>query len=433
MEPLWVGLSGTGNWDDDHRPKDWDQKYTQLFPYGKASLNAILSLMEAEQADDQEIYWWEDELQAQGADIEGVYYDTALQQAYQSGDDKPAGTVVYVKLGANTDVRRFRPGLEVMLREGNDLRNDVAGKVIDTSEGAYNWVAVRLLQADGSGPGDLSDSDYLMVIGDINPQAGFPVVPRTYERTKVYNYLQIFKETYQYSRSMKQTAFKTGRKDKWLEARALQLFNEQRENAFLWGPRSMDINPENGQEEYTTGGIVSFLKSAAPQNVRHYHLFDGSSPYKGQAWESKGKRFLDESLELLFHWSDGSMGRKVALCGNGALSGINRLVETHGQFNVTSETTTFGWNVTKYVSPFGVVKFLTYPQFNLYKHLSHSVLFLEPHNLKRKYMQRTTKRDVTPEGFDGEKYEFLSEEGLKIRYPKTMMLLTGVGMDNNQS
>jgi hypothetical protein len=271
-----------------------------------------------------------------------------------------------------------------------------------------------------------------MVIGDINPHGGYPVESRARESTKVWNYCQIFKESYSFTRTMKQTKFVSGDKPKKLKADALARFNEQREGAYLMGPLSHGKNPENGQDEYTTQGIINFLKSGAPQTIRHFNLLDGSSPYKGQTWDAMGHTFLDESLEMVHHYTTGSVGQKLVLCGNGALGGINRLAKVNSTFQLTSATTTFGWNIRKYLSPWGEVKFLTYPRFSMYPGMSNAMLFLEPQNIKRKVIQKTIHQNVTPKGFDGEVWEYLAEDGLKVRYPKTMMLLTGVGLNNTQ-
>lgn len=431
MEQLWVGMTGTGHYDDtDHLPKNWDQKHVQLYPHGTAKLNAILSSMKQGKATGPELGWWEDEVTPYGGAITGVYTDTGLANAYTSGT-APVGTTLYVKC-AKATVLMFRPGLEIMMTELGDSRNDVVAKVLDMHEnGDSSFLAVRLMVADGGGPGDLTDCDYIFSIGDINPQGSFPAVPRVKERVKKGNYLQIWQDTYSLTRTQDQSTFTSGDKKMQYRAECLNRFNEMREFGYQFGVKSVGTNADNGQPEYTTDGIVQFLKSGAPDHIRHYHLFGGSSTYKGQAWVAKGKRFLDESMEMLFHYTDGSRGKKLVLCGNGAISGLNQLAEMTGvRFNMSEVTTTFGWSIWRYRSPFGDVDFMTYPLFNLYPGFANTCMFLEPHNLKRWVLQQTKHEDVTPKGLDGAIYQFLAEDGLQVRYPKTMMLLTGIGVDN---
>lgn len=430
MEQLWVGMTGTGHYDDiEHLPKNWDQKYVQLYPHGTAKLNAILSSMKDQKATAPELAWWEDEVTPYGGAMTGIYTNTSLGTAYTSGT-AAAGTTLYVKC-AKATVLLFRPGLEVMMTQQGDSRNDVVAKVIDAVEnGDDSFLAVRLLQADGAGPGDLTDCDYIFVIGDINPQCSFPAVARVKERVKKGNYTQITQDVYSLSRTQDQSTFTSGDKKQQYKAECLRRFNEMREFQYMFGVKSVETNPENGQPEYTTDGIVQFLKSGAPDHIRHYHLFGGTSPYKGQTWLQKGKPFLDESLEMLFHYTDGSVGKKLMLAGNGAISGLNELVGEHGHFNMSEVTTTFGWRVWRYRSPFGDVDFLTYPLFNLYPGFSNTVMALEPQNLKRWVLQKTKHKDVTPPGLDGQIFQFLAEDGLQVRYAKTMMLLTGVGVNN---
>lgn len=434
MDSLWLGMTHTGVFDDTHRAKDWDQKYTQLFPVGAAKLSALLSLKESTPCEDPETYWWEDVQTPYGASMTGVYTDVALSSAYTSGT-AVEDTVLYVKMAAD-DAKKFRPGLELMFRDSDNYNNNVLGKCVDVViNGASSYLAVKLLEADGSGPGDISDADYIFQVGDVNPEGGYPVTSRFYERTAIYNYLGIFKETYDWTRTEEQTKFKSGNKVEQKRAQALRRFNEQREFAFLFSKKTKKTSGENGSNEYTTGGITRYIQEYAPDNIADYHLLTGTSPYKGKAWtdDGGGKAFLDEYFNQIFSVNTGSVGEKLCLCDSLALNAVDRLLGTgNHQMQVTSETNTLGWRIKRYRATLGDVLFVNYGLFNLYG-ITNTMLLVEPQNLTKRIMQKTKHHEVTPNGMDGKRFEFLSQECLAVRYPQTMGWLRGVGLDNEQT
>lgn len=438
MDQLWVGMSGVGRWGteaDGHRPKNWDSKYYELFPQGRAKLNAILSAMSSTPTDDIEFKWWEDVVQAQGSTITGIYTGNGLTAgvALANGTSVAAGTVLFIAFSATAAdaeaaAKRFRPNLEVMLRDQSDISLSWVAEVVDVViQGAKSHIAVKTLNAHTYAT---STVDYVQVIGDINVEGGYPVESRFREQTLVSNYCQTWKEAWEITEHAKRTNFRTGKKPEQLKAQALARFNEQREFGYLFGRKSLTTSAENGGIKATTQGILPFILDNCSENVANFST-SSNTKYDGKTWLTAGKQFLDDYLEQLFAWTTGSVGAKLALCGSGAVSGLNRLASTSAsQFQMSERSTTFGWSVWKYRSPFGDIDFLTYPPFTLYPGFSNTMLLLEPQNLKRRVMQATEHRDVTPVGMHGEKYEFVAIDGLQLLFPKTFMVLDGIGVDN---
>ena len=376
--------------------------------------------------------------QAQAIGVAGLYTAPSLAAgvAVADGTEYAAGAILYIKptqtsaATAETAIKRFRPGLQVLIRA---TTKPVAGtwtaKVIDcVVQGTSSYLAVKTLNTyTYTTAGAIN---YLQVIGDVNPEGGFPVTSRALESDWLENYVQTYKESWDITSHAKLTNFRSGSKPAQLQGQALERFTEQREFSYIWGRKSRSTNPDTGKLEYTTHGIIPFIEDYASSNILDY-ANSSDSKYDGKPWTTAGKRFLDDSLEQLFSWTTGSVGKKLALCGPGAVSGLNRLFGTNGmQINVSSKDNSLGWSVWTFHSPFGDIDFTTYAPFALYSGYQNTMLLMEPQNMKRRTFQATSHKEVTPVGMDGEKWEYKASDGLQLLFPQTFMLLTGIGLDN---
>jgi hypothetical protein len=430
----FLGMRGTGSWVTDQRPKNWREMILKLYPNGMAPLTAILSKMKSKSTDDPEFSWWTKGLPAQRATITGVYTDDGLSVAYVSGG--VAGSVLYVKMSL-VDVKQFVPGKEVLLRLSTDYRVDCVGKATAVVQnGASSYVKVTLLEADDNGVGkDCSDANVLLIIGSVHAEGADRPDPVSYDVTKVYNYTQIFRNSLAMTRTAQKTKLRTPEAYKEAKAECLELHSIEMEKAFIWGVPSETVG-SNGMPERTTMGIIPFVKQYAAANCDDFSL---NTSYTADPWVGTGGSghiWLNTMLEQIFRYGK---REKLALCGSGALLGINRIAEEFGQFTLDSTTKDYGLQVVNWVTPFGKINLMTHPLFSFEATNRNSMLIVEPEAFTYRFVDDTTfKADDRQNkgggtGTDGKEEEFLTEAGLEFDLPEKCAFLNGVGVDNGLS
>lgn len=413
----FLGMRGTGDWVANQRPENWRETILYLYPNGAAPLTAIMSKMRSERTSDPIYHWWQKLLPDQRGAVTGVYTDSALTIAYVSGGT--AGATLYIKM-AEADASKFNATHQVLLRDASNLGVDVNAKVSAvTKAGAASYLTVKLLEADDNGVGnDLSDADVCVIIGSINPEGGTSGNSLMYDPTEYSNYTQIFRTSLDHTRTAMKTKLRTGDHVKQAKKEALELHSIELEKAFIFGIKSSNTGA-NGKPERTTGGIKSFLSS----NKSDYTQQSGTA-----TWLAGGEEWLDNMFEQIFRYGKSD---KLALCGSGALLGINRLAKQNGTFELTSVKQSYGVKVLEWLTPFGVVHLKTHPLFNYEATLRNSMLIVEPENLNYRYIDDTTyKPNIQANDLDGEKSEYITECGLELHYEQTHAWLDGVGQNN---
>jgi hypothetical protein len=430
-----LGMRGTGSWVTDQRPKSYRESILFLYPNGTAPLTAVMSKLKSEKVDDPEFAWWTKGLSTQRATITGVYTDAAMLTAYASG--AVAAAVLYIKMSA-ADVAYFRIGHQVLLRDASDFTVDVNAKVIGKNvNGASSNIQVKLLEADdnSSHSHDLSDADTALIIGNINAEGAIMPTGITTDPVKLYNYTQIFRSPLSITRTARKTRLRTGDAYKEMKRECLEMHSIEMEKAFLFGVRSENIG-DNGFPERTMDGVLTVIRREAAANVDDYSL---NSTYSGKDWteDGGGQKWLNAYLEQIFRYGK---GEKLALCGSGALLGLNDLAQTGSVMQLAPTDKTYGLSINRWLTPFGTVNLLTHPLFSIETTLRNSMLLIEPQNLIYKYIDDTdfyAEGDAKKSGpgvnaarKDATDEEFLTEASLELHHPVTMGFLNGIGVDS---
>jgi len=432
----FLGMRGTGSWATDQRPKSYRETILFLYPNGTAPLTAIMSKLKSEKVDDPEFNWWTKGLATQRATITGVYTDSILSTAYTSGG--VAGDNLYIKMSA-ADVSYFRVGHQVLLRDASDFTVDVNAKVVAKNvNGASSYIRVKLLEADdnSSHSHDLSDADVAMIVGNINAEGATMPTGITNDPVKIYNYTQIFRSPVSITRTARKTRLRTGDAYAEMKREALENHSIEMEKAYLFGVRTENTG-DNGYPERTMDGIITIIRRDASANVDDFSL---NSTYSGKDWTDAGggETWLNSYLEVLFRYGK---GEKLALCGSGALLGLNQLAQTGSHMQLAPTDKTYGININRWLTPFGVINLLTHPLFSIEETLRYSMLIVEPQNLIYRYIDDTdfyaegdakkagpgvnaSRKDATDE-------EWLTEASLELHHPSCMGFLNGVGVDNS--
>jgi len=427
---MFLGMRGNSDWVADQRPLNWRQQILYLYPNGMAPLTAILSMMGSQSVDDPEFYWWTQEQTAVSGAVAGVFTLPDLSVAYAAGG--VAGDVVYVQV-TTVLANRIREGHQILLRDASDWRVDVVGKVTGVTRGAVNSVlAVKLLEDDdNSAAHDLSDCDNFKIIGNINPEGGEMPDAIALNPTKVYNLTQIFRTPLSITRTAKKTKLRTGNAVQKAKAEALEMHSWEMELAFLWGIRTENTG-DNGKPERTTMGVINFIRQFAAANCDDYSL---NATYAGMDWTdalngtTAGDVWLSAMLEQIFRYG---ASEKLALCGSGALLGLETIAKATGTINIAPGQKAFGMQILTWTTPFGVIHMKTHPLFSHDVTTRNMMVLLEPKELTYRYIDDTMYKAYPDSAghLDGDEGEFLTECGLEFGLAQKCAILNGVGVNS---
>jgi hypothetical protein len=397
-----------------------------------APLTAILSMLGSESVDDPQFHWWTQEQSAVGGAVANIYTLPDLSVAYVTNG--VAGNVVYVQV-TTVLANRIREGHQILLRDADDWRVDVVGKVTGVTRGTTNSVlAVRLLEDDNNSPDhDLSDSDTFKIIGNINPEGGEMPDAIALNPIKVYNYTQIFRTPLSITRTARKTRLRTGDQYQKAKSEALEMHSWEMELDFLWGIRTENIG-DNGKPERTTMGVINFIRQYAAANCDDYTL---NVDYSSDDWVDGGETWFKAMLEQIFRYG---ADEKLCLCGSGFLLGIDALAMTGGQINLQPAQKTYGMQIRTWITPFGTIHMKTHPLFSYDATTRNMGIILEPKEMGYRYIDDTafygeTTAKKHPEGYggrrvDGSNEEYLTECGLEFGLPQKCAVLNGVGLNN---
>lgn len=428
---MFLGMRGTGDWATNQRPENWRQQILKLYPNGNAPLTAILSMMKSESTDDPHYHWWTESFSNVAGTVSGVYTDSTCATAYVSG--ATAGAGLYLKVVAAL-YNGVRAGHQLLLRDQSDPDVDVNAKVIDKFTLGSDYVlSIKLLEADdNSATHDLSDCDYAMVIGNINPEGGEMPEAIANDVTEYYNYTQIFRTALDITRTAQKTKLRTGDAYQKAKADCLEQHSVEMELALLWGIRTLGTGT-NGKPERTTMGLHQFLKTYAAANCVNYVT---DPDHAGESWITGGEDWLNAKLEVMFRYGS---SEKLAFCGSGALLGINQLAKAGAQITLTPESKAYGIQVNRWVTPFGSLLLKTHPLYSFDVTTRNMMTIFEPKNLVYRYIDDTSfyaegeKQNTGRGRVDGKSEEYLTECGLEFHHPQTGGIMNGVGQANTVS
>ncbi len=433
----FLGMRGTGNWDTYEMPENWRQGILRLFPNGSAPLTAITSMMGSEKTDSPVFHWWTQDFPTQGGTV-SVYIDSNLGTVYDYDDhlavNGQAGATVYCKC-TSTVAQMFREGHTVVLRDASNFLVDVTGivtAVVENSTSSY--IAVKLLEVDdnaatSSDTASLKSVDTILVIGNANAEGALIPDTLALNVSENYNNTQIWRTPLELTRTALQTHLRTEDAYKRAKKEALLLHSIEMEKSILHSIRTSGTG-SNGKPLRTSLGIIPWVKAGASANVDDYTV---NTDYSSDAWITGGEDWFDSMLELVFRYGSDD---KLALCGSGAMLGIQQLAKATGQIQLTPTSAAYGLKVNSWLTPFGVIHLKIHPLFSFEATTRHSMLILEPKNLKWRPIQDTTylkedRKKTGRYGYDGIKEEFLTEGGYELHHPATFAYLNGVGQDNS--
>ncbi len=262
----------------------------------------------------------------------------------------------------------------------------------------------------GSTAANLNSGDELLIIGTAQPEGDTSKDARSNLPSKVTNYTQIFRTSFEVSGSLEASAFQVApaewprqAKDKGIE------HAKDIEYTLLLGRKSA-TTPGNA-EARTTGGLLSFV------TTNQTDAGGDLSEAEFNAWMGQFARY--------------SSGQGLlALASQVAVSALNKFPASKQQ--TKNDETTYGMSVTHYTSPFGSLNLVYHPLLEGTKYGGY-LIGVNMDEVAYRYLgndqvSRDTK--VLPNrqapDLDGTKSEYLSEIGLEFGLTEKHGVLTGI-------
>ena len=443
----FLGMRGTGDFNDDARPQSWSEKILELFPNGSVPLTAITKMgKKVKPITDPRHNWKVRKLSDQAGAVTNIYIDVALNTAYVYATHHAIygvkGATVYAKVSEAT-CKKFRAGHQVILRDvSRGYEVDVRAKVTQTYlNGSSSIIACRLLEDDDNSASpssyNLATVDRILVTGNINPRGGIRPPAITYDPFDVYNVTAITRTPLELDGTTLNTKLRS--RDAYIDAReqALLYHGIELEKNLIWSNRYEGVG-ENGKEENAIMGIMEFLLTYAPTQVDNYVL---NSDYSGKTWLQGGEDWLNAMLQQVFSMAtlqDSPENEVLALCGAGAAGGIQRLIRSGATYFVNEKTKAYGLQVVEWRTIFGTINLKIHPLFSYDVSTTYMMLIVTPRDIIwRPLGDRDThfRPDILYDkgggtGVDGKQEEFLTEGTYEYDLSGAWGLLYGVGQDN---
>ncbi len=430
----FLGMTGSGEWQTDRRPKNFRQGILRLFPNGNMALTGMTSMLKTETTDDYDFNWWTKGLPAYRAAVTEVYTDSNLTQAYASG--AVAGSTLYFKM-ALAAAQQFRAGHTVTPRVEGTIELECVGIVTGrTDNGASSYVAVKLIEDDDNSSNyDISDTDILYILGNANAQGATIPDAIAYPPSKLNNFTQIFRNPVSVSRTERGIKLRGANSYEEKKFDAFQDHGTDIEKSMLFGV-PYEGTGANGLPLTLSGGLLYWIRTngLAANNVNFATSTD--TDYLGKTWLEAGELFLDNLAKNAFLYGS---DEKLLLAGNGAVGGINTLVKALGNFDYQAVTTDYGIKVMRWTTAHGVINIKTHPLLSIDATTTNLGVLFEPKDIVTRpfteqgdthFKMDDSEKKAGQIGVDGTKEEWLTELGWEFHYPEGSLIMEGIGVDN---
>ena len=381
------GFRHTNNIVAEGRPLNWRAGILMAYPNGMMPLTGLTSLMKSESTDDPEFNWWEKSMQTRRVQLSANITDSATTLAVTAG-------AFGIKSG------------DVLMVEGTD---EVVFVTADPSADTGLTVQRGFSGSTAAAVTIATANPFLVVIGSAYEEGSNAPTGVQFDPSKRYNYTQIFRNTFEATRTAKKTRVRTGDQVKEMKRECLELHGVDMERAFIFGRRFEGTR--NGKPWRTTGGLIS---QVAAGNTRNFGSLYGGGLDMEDFEEECYRLFLEGSNE------------KMAFSGNRAVLTINQIVRKNSHFNIQTGIKEYGMNVMRFVTPFGTLVMKTHPLFNqmrggaTYPGMEAGMLILDVAEMKYRHLDGSDtmyEPKLNEDGVDGDKSGYLTEAGLELHHP----------------
>lgn len=390
-----AGMRGTADWGTDERPKNFRETILWRNPNGMAPLTALMSKMKTESTDDPEFSWWEEELNA-------LRLTMANGTAYVSTD-----TSIVVSTNLSADAKDVVPG-DLFLVE-KTLLTTYDNEVIMASSVTNSTTVVFKRGQLGTTPAAIGIGANLTKIGNAFEEGSGAPTASTRNPTKINNFCQIFKTTYDITNTAKNTRVRTGDPIKNDKKRKMFDHAVAMEMAAIFGKR-FEGTGASGKPFRTSGGLLYYLSQYASDMITIFATTPTETTFT-------------DAVYKVFNFDTGAGNERLVLAGNGALNSLNRLANSQSRVRIQYDGIIkfFGMDLQKWVFPQGTLFIKSHPLFNNHPRYTNDMLIIDPTALTIRQMRATAFKDgIQLPDADELKGQWLTEEGFEFHHMKTM-------------
>ncbi len=388
-----AGLRGTGDWGTDERPKNFRELIMFRNPNGSAPLFALTARIASESVNDPEFNWWDEPNDLVRLQVNGVLTSTATAIVVDSPD--PTAAAPGIPYGLAT---HLKPGDLLMVEDATEAQV-LTHELIQVTAVASATAFTATRGVAGSVAAGIADDAFLLKIGSAYAEGTSAADATSRNPIKYNNLCQIFKSTYEVTKTAEKTFARTG--DVIANDKKRKVFDHSRdiELAFMFGQK-FETTGANGKPLRYMGGLREFIPTDTTTifgtGVTLSTYMNATSP--------------------IFDWDTSAGDERIVFCGNGYLNTLNDLAALNGQIRFMETIKVFGMNLRRFVLPQGQLFIRTHPLMNRHAQYQNSAFIIDFSALKYRMLRDTTAEDnIQTPGDDSRKGQWLSEISLEIR------------------
>lgn len=386
------GLRGSGQFDTDHRPKNYRELYTLLEPNGNAPLNALLAMGASESTNDPEYKNFRDELPDRTMTVNGAVASAVT-------------TTITIDAG---DENKFAIAGAIVV---NSETGEVMHVTADTT--ATTLTVTRNI---GGTTHQIADNAQLFIAGFAAAEGADTPTAISFDATVASNYTQIFRMPFSVTNTLANTYLRTGSKEDESRTKALKLHMSDIERAMFFGYKH-EANGSTAQPTRYTGGIVNSI-STVIDIATDYASYGG-----GAAGQMTEEGFDGLLISTVFKYGSGS---KIAFVGDAVANQLQQIGKD--RWSPESVQGAYGVNLTRYTTFAGDLMVHLHPQFRQIPAMANAMVIIDFPDLCYRYLEnRDTQllEDRQGNGEDAVKHEYLTECGLELKQDKTHTYIKG--------
>lgn len=390
-----AGLRGTGTWGTDkiERPTNFREMILWRSPNGSAPLTALLAKAKSEATDDPEFSWWEESQSVPRMALSTQLTNTATSAVFTTTADYDAYSFV-----AN----------DMLLIENatTEASANVPFEIVEVVS-VTNATTIAITRAvAGSTAATAVTGSFITLLGSVFAEGTGAPSSTSRNPVKLNNYTQIFKTSYEITRTGKNTALRTGD----------PLMNEKKRKSFSHSTKMEMAFLLNGAPTETAGG------SAQPKRYTgslRYFIQTNRTVFTATVTENS---FI-ASLTPMFNFDAGGGNERLGFCGNGYLMKLNQLAKANTQVNTDQVVRLYGMELTKWIMPQGYVYLRTHPLLNTHARYTNSAFYIDGSALKYRPLRggdTMFKDNIQLPDADAQKGQWIGETGLEVNHEITM-------------
>lgn len=236
--------------------------------------------------------------------------------------------------------------------------------------------------------------------------------PVSFYHTTKFNYNQIFRNTWAVTRTAAQLNYREGDLTSRLKKECMMMHVRDIEMTLLFGVKSMSYH--NSQPLRTMDGLYRQIST----NI--------AAPYDGVLTAP----MLDNFLERIFSRNiDGQANRRIAICGRGFITLVNRLARLSVHYMVDGTQDFYGQDVTKWVTPHGTIELVPHDILSEVPGYRNDLIVLHPGAITVKYLYEGKHDHMGAQGNDGVDAHIgglITEMTMMLKGELTCGIMTGV-------